>query len=205
MAVSLFLKSLTIGILMSVPVGPIAILCIHRTIKGGRMHGLVSGLGAATADGIYSLIAVLGLGIISNFLIREQMWVRVIGGILLIYIGVKVFLSEPVERKTLSSDPAYFRNFISAFVLTVTNPLTFWAFAAIFAGLGLVGKDINHVSAGLIVAGIFVGAMLWWFILSNIANILRGILEHKMLKLLNRFIGVIILCFGVFVLVSLVI
>lgn len=205
MGISLFLKSLMIGFLMCLPLGPIAVLCIHRTLKGGRMHGLVSGLGAATADALYSLIAVLGLGIISNFLVKEQMWVRVIGGILLIYIGVRIFLSQPAKKETPAGDQPYFRNFISAFVLTLTNPLTFWALAAIFAGLGLVGEDINHVSAGLIVAGIFVGATLWWFILSNIANMLRGILEHGMLKLLNRIIGILIVCFGVFVLVSLVI
>jgi len=168
---ALFFEGLLAGFLMCVPVGPVALLLIHRTLKGGRIDGLISGFGAATADALYSLIAVLGLGAVSSLLIKEQLWLRLGGSIFLMIVGTKVFLSDPSEKTGSANRPAHISNLVSAFVLTLTNPLAFIAFTGVFAGLGLVNRNVDYASGGLLVAGVFVGAALWWFTLSNLVNI----------------------------------
>jgi threonine/homoserine/homoserine lactone efflux protein len=203
MDIALFFKGIAVGFLMSTPVGPIAVLCIQRTLNQGKIHGMVSGLGAATADVIYSLIAVCGLTFITNFLIKEQIWLRLGGGIFLCYMGLRVFWSKPVQRAVSGNNISYIGNYVSAFFLTLANPATFLAFAAIFAGLGLVGAAGHYASAGLLIGGVFIGSGLWWFILSGVTGIFLEKLGYSRLASLNKISGIIIAGFGLFILLSL--
>jgi threonine/homoserine/homoserine lactone efflux protein len=200
---SLFVEGIVVGFLMSTPVGPIAVLCIQRTLNQGKIHGIVSGLGAATADAIYSFIAVFGLTVISNFLSREQIWLRLGGGIFLCYMGLRVFRTKPVQRVASGNDISYMSNYVSAFFLTLANPATFLAFAAIFAGLGLASTTRHYVSAGLLIAGVFIGSGLWWCILSGATGIFLKKLGYGKLALPNKISGIIITAFGLFILLSL--
>ncbi len=200
---SLFLEGIVVGFLIATPIGPIAVLCIQRTLNQGRIHGIVSGLGAATADAIYSFIAVFGLTFILNFLAKEQMWLRLGGGIFLCYMGLRVFRSRPVQRTTSGNNISYVGNYVSAFFLTLANPATFLAFAAIFAGLGLVSAAGHYMSAGLLIAGVFVGSGLWWLTLSGITGIFLKKLGYSRLASLNKISGIIIAGFGLFILLSL--
>jgi len=204
MNIGLFLKGLVIGFLMSIPVGPIAVLCIQRTLNKGKLHGMVSGLGAATADAIYSFIAALGLTFISNFLIKEQLWLRLVGGIFLCYMGARVLLSKSKQRSAPSDSTSYARDFLSALFLTLTNPITFFSFAAIFAGLGLVRMIESQIDALILVAGVFVGAGLWWLILSGITATFLGNLLYSRPAWLNKVSGIIIIIFGLFILITLI-
>lgn len=204
MNIGLFFKGLVVGFLISTPVGPIGVLCIQRTLNKGKLHGIVSGLGAATADAIYGFIAAFGLTFISNFLVKEQMWLRLVGGIFLCYMGVRVFLSKSEQRTAPADSTSYVRDYVSVFFLTLTNPITFLAFAATFAGLGLVNLIEHHIAALLLVAGIFVGAGLWWLILSSItATFLRKLLYSRP-AWLNKISGIVIIVFGLFVLLTLI-
>jgi threonine/homoserine/homoserine lactone efflux protein len=205
MNIGVFLKGLFVGFLMSTPVGPIAVLCIQRTLSKGKLHGIVSGLGAATADAIYGFVAAFGLTFVSNFLVKEQMWLRLVGGIFLCYMGVKVFLFKSEQRSAPTDSTSYVRDFLSAFFLTLTNPITFFAFAATFAGLGLVRMIEHHLAALLLVAGIFVGAGLWWLIVSAITATFLGRLLYNRPAWLNKISGIVIVVFGLFVLLSLII
>lgn len=205
MYISLFLKGLFVGFLISTPVGPIAVLCIQRTLNRGRLHGIVSGLGAATADVVYSFVAAFGLAFISNFIIEERLWLRLVGGIFICYMGVRVLLSKSGRRVVPGDSPSYVRDYISAFFLTLTNPVTFLAFAAIFAGLGLVSTVERHITALLLVAGVFVGAGLWWLILNCIAATFLGKLLYSKPVWLNRVPGTVIIVFGLFILLTLII
>jgi len=205
MNIGVFLKGLFVGFLMSTPVGPIAVLCIQRTLNKGKLHGIVSGLGAATADAIYGFVAAFGLTFVSNFLVKEQMWLRLVGGIFLCYMGVKVFLFKSEQRFAPTDSTSYVRDFLSAFFLTLTNPITFFAFAATFAGLGLVRMIEHHLAALLLVAGIFVGAGLWWLILSAITATFLGKLLHSRPAWLNKISGIVIVVFGLFVVLTLII
>lgn len=204
MNIGLFFKGLVIGFLISVPVGPIGVLCIQRTLNKGKLHGIVSGLGAATADAVYGFIAAFGLTFVSNFLVKEQIWLRLAGGIFLCYIGVKVFLLRLERRTATRNSTSYFTDYVSMLFLTLANPITFFAFAAIFASLGLVNLIEHHISALLLVAGVFVGAGLWWLILSGIAATFLGKLLYNRPAWLNKISGVVIIVFGLFVLLSLI-
>jgi len=204
MNIGLFFKGLGVGFLISTPVGPIGVLCIQRTLNKGRLHGIVSGLGAATADALYGFVAAFGLTFISNFLVKEQMWLRLVGGIFLCYMGVKVFMSKSKQRTDAGESTSYVRDYFSMFFLTLANPITFFVFAATFAGLGLVNLIEHHIAALLLVAGVFVGAGLWWLMLSGItATFLRKLLYSRP-AWLNKISGLIIIVFGLIVLLTLI-
>lgn len=205
MDITLFLKGILIGFLISTPVGPIAVLCIKRTLNEGRIHGIVSGLGAATADAIYGFIAASSLTFISSFLVKEQVWLRLLGGLLLCYMGVKIFRSKLVQRVVSGDGASYFSNYISALLLTLANPGTLVAFAAVFSGLGMVKVRVHYASAGLLVVGVFVGSGIWWFILNSIAGVFSEKMDYFKLSWLNKISGIIIAVFGLFILLSLVI
>ena len=204
MNIGIFFKGLVVGFLISTPVGPIGVLCIQRTLNKGKLHGIVSGLGAATADAIYGFIAAFGLTFISNFMVKEQLWLRLVGGIFLCYIGVRAFLFKSEQRTAPGDSTSYVRDYVSMFFLTLANPITFFAFAATFAGLGLVNLIEHHIAALLLVAGVFVGAGLWWLILSGITATFLGKLLYSRPAWLNKISGIVIVVFGLFVLLTLI-
>ena len=120
----LFFKGFAIGLMVAVPVGPIGLLCVNRALFKGAVYGLLSGLGVATADAIAAGIAVLGLTLVSGFLLEQQLWFRLIGGFFLCYLGVKIFSTTPLERAASAKDGSLVRAYVSTFLLTFSNPLT---------------------------------------------------------------------------------
>jgi len=199
-----FVKGVIIGLSIAVPVGPIGILCIRRTLTQGRIVGFLSGLGAATADAFYGAIAGFGLTFLSNLLVGQQTGLRLIGGGLLCIIGVKTFLSKPTERKDSVAGNSRWRAYLSTLVLTLTNPMTILFFAAIFAGL-VVGTGGDHYfSAGILVLGVFIGSASWWLVLSGFTGLLHGLFNFRRMQWLNRISGLIIIGFGLAAFLSLV-
>ncbi len=157
---STLLTGLIIGFSVAAPVGPIGVLCIRRTLADGRVVGFVSGLGAATADAAYGCVAAFGLTWVSDLLVEQQAWLRLVGGVFLLYLGIKAFLEKPAEREagaargsrpSMSVAGAY----ASTLGLTLTNPTTILSFAAIFVGLGLVDASEGYLSAVVLVVGVF--------------------------------------------------
>jgi len=204
MDITFLLRGLAIGFSIAAPVGPIGVLCIRRTLAEGRASGLVSGLGAATADAIYGCIAGFGLTFISTFLVSQQAWLRLIGGVFLCYLGLKTLLAKPVEQAVLDKRNGLVAAYASTFFLTLTNPMTIISFAAIFAGLGLASASGDYASAGVLVLGVFIGSALWWLILSGGVGIYRKKFNPKGLQWVNRMSGAIITGFGLFALLSLI-
>jgi len=200
-------RGLIIGFSIAAPVGPIGVLCIQRTLARGRICGLLSGLGAATADGTYGLIAGFGLTFISSFLIGQQLWIRLIGGVFLLYLGLRTILSKPAQPERARATTAKGENLLAAYLstlfLTLTNPLTILSFVAIFAGIGVGGANRSYTSAAVLVLGVFGGSALWWVILSSGVSILRTKLNTQALDWVNRISGAIIITFGVLALLSL--
>ena len=197
------IKGLIIGLSIAVPVGPIGILCIRRTLTQGRVVGFLSGLGAATADAFYGAVAGFGLTFLSNFLIGQQTWLRLVGGVILCYLGIRTFLSKPAEQGASVEENSLWNAYLSTFFLTLTNPMTILFFAAVFAGLGVGSAGDHYVSAGILVLGVFIGSALWWLILSGFTGLLRGMFNPKRLQWLNRISGLIIIGFGLFAFLSL--
>ena len=200
MDISFFLRGLIIGLSIAAPVGPIGVLCIRRTLAEGRLSGFVSGLGAATADGLYGCVAAFGLTFIANFLVSQQFWFRLVGGTFLLYLGIKTFLTKPEEGPELAIHHGLVSAYSSTLLLTLTNPMTILSFAAIFAGLGLVNTAPNYTSAGLTVMGVFLGSSCWWLFLSSGIAILRSRFKPSGMRWINRISGLIITAFGVFAL-----
>src|SRR5258708_21954065 len=104
MDLNFFMRGLFIGFSIAAAVGPIGLLCIHRTLSKGFWYGLVTGLGAATADATYGSIAGFGLTIITTFLVGQLRWIHLLGGLFLVYLGCKTLFSKPAERS--ASAPA---------------------------------------------------------------------------------------------------
>jgi threonine/homoserine/homoserine lactone efflux protein len=200
----LFFRGLVIGFSIAAPVGPIGILCIRRTLSDGRSLGLVSGLGAATADAMYGCVAGFGLTFISGLLIDQQMWLRLFGGLFLCYLGVKTLLSKPAEQAAKVGGSGLLGAYASTFLLTLTNPLTILSFAAIFAGLGLANTSGNYASAMMLVLGVFLGSASWWLLLSGGVGLFRDKFNTQGLLWVNRISGVIITIFGMIALGGLV-
>ena len=202
MEITYLLYGLLIGFSIAAPVGPIGILCIKRTLSSGRLIGLVSGLGAASADALYGCVAAFGLTFIANFLINQQLWLRLVGGLFLCYLGIKTFISNPSTEAVQPQQLTVLGAYGSTFFLTLTNPVTILSFAAIFAGLGLVEGGINYASAAAIVLGVFLGSAVWWFFLSGITSLFRERVSVNGLRWVNRISGLIILGFGITALIT---
>ena len=191
-----FLRGLLIGFSIAAPVGPIGVLCIRRTLAEGRLAGFLSGMGAASADMVYGAVAAFGLTAIQNLLLSQSTWLSIVGGIFLLYLGIKTFFSKPAEQAAKSSRGGLFGAYLTTFFLTITNPITILSFIAIFAGLRLGETDGNYVSAALMVLGVFLGSAAWWLTLSTGVSFLREKFTPTLLAWVNRLAGVIIFAFG---------
>lgn len=200
----LWLRSLIIGLSIAAPVGPIGLLCIRRTLADGRRAGLMTGLGAAFADGVYGAVAAFGLSAVSAFLIDQQNVMRIGGGLFLIYLGLGILRSKPAERAADSNrsesgaGSSDLGMLFSTFFLTLTNPMTILSFIAIFSGLGLAGGVASYGAAAplLTVAGVFTGSALWWLMLTFALSRLKVLSRPGNLIWINRLSGLIILVFG---------
>ena len=200
---SFLVKGLVIGFSIAAPVGPIGVLCIRRTLAEGRISGFVSGMGAATADAMYGCVAGFGITYISSFLIGQQFWFRLIGALFLAYLGVKAFLSKPAEAPSKVAGKGLAGAYASTLFLTLTNPVTILAFAAIFAGLGLGDSGGDYTSGMLLVVGVFLGSAAWWLFLSTGVGLFRAWFDGPRLRWVNRLSGVIIAGFGCLAFLSL--
>lgn len=202
MNIEFFIKGLVIGLAIAAPVGPIGVLCIRRTLADGRLVGLLTGMGAATADGVYGAIAAFGLTAVTDLMTGQGPWLGLVGGLFLIYLGTRTFMAAPAESAMAATPGALFAIFSSTFVLTLTNPTTILSFVAIFAGLGLGNTAGDYAAASLMVIGVFLGSALWWLGLSGAVSIFRGRVGSRAMRAINRLSGLLIGGFGVGALVS---
>ena len=199
-----FVRGIIIGLAIAVPVGPVGILCVQRTLSQGASYGLVSGLGAAVADTIYGIIAALGVRLFSSFLVGHQAAFRLIGAAFLTYIGIKSLVRDPFKRNASMSVAlmSYVKDFTSSFALTLTNPLTILAFISIFASFGLADPKEDYLATTLLIVGVFAGAAIWWLFLAGLAWRLRDKFTQRTVRWLHTIAGVLLLCFAAGVLVS---
>ncbi len=202
MGLRAFIEGLIVGIVVAIPIGPVGFLCAQRTLLEGRLHGLTSGLGAASADALYASLAAFGLTIISDFMVEQQLWLRVLGGIFLCIIGIRAFVSKAARKQISSDGMRHVNNFGSAFFVTLSNPMTFIMLTGAFAGLGLVSSRTGYASAGSLVAGVFAGSMLWWLLLSVSVGIFHKKIGDDKLCLLGNIFGAILTVLGLLVILS---
>jgi threonine/homoserine/homoserine lactone efflux protein len=189
----LVIKGLIAGLAISAPVGPVNIFCISRALAKGHKAGLIAGLGAAAADTIYGAIAGFSIAYIIDFLVREEFWIRLVGGSLLILIGIVYFFRPPKVLEPQRGESG--SDFLGAFLLNLTNPTTVLSFLAVLAALH-IGED-RGLRALYLVGGIFTGGMAWWIFLALISSRFRGNFDKRSMRTMNRIAGCAIGAFGI--------
>jgi threonine/homoserine/homoserine lactone efflux protein len=191
----LFLKGLAFGFILAATVGPMWVLCFRRTIAHGALAGLASGMGIAVADGLYGAVAAFGLTAISGFLLQHSFPIGLVGAAFLVYLGTKTLMAKPSLDGATESEVSLGKAFLSTLGLTLANPPTILAFAAIFAGLGLAA-NLDYRSASLVVLGVFLGSAAWWIVLAAGAGWLRGRIGPALFRAINIVSGLTILGFA---------
>jgi threonine/homoserine/homoserine lactone efflux protein len=192
----LFIQGIIVGLTLAVPVGPISLVCIQRTVAGGRLHGIISGLGVATADSFYAAVAFLGLTSVSGLIIGHQSLFRLLAGIVLILVGIQVFRSVPARVSEGDGQKPYLQDYLSLLAIAAANPLTIIFFITILPGFGVVAQGTTVIAAVPFVAGIFLGSSVWWIILCGSLGSVRSRLGTDNLRWINRISGILIACFG---------
>ena len=199
-SIEIFLKGLIVGLIVSAPMGPIGVLCVQKTINKGRFQGFMSGLGAATADTSYAVLAAFGVTFITDFLTEHQLFFQIAGVATLLYLGFKMLLKNPIGEYRYYRSPkrsGLIGDYISVFFLTASNPLTIIFFGAAFSMLNLM-SDGNSFNDGMpLVSGILCGAVLWWFTLTYVVDIFRKHFRLRSIVWLNRISGIIIIVLSI--------
>ncbi len=206
MFLDLLWKGIIIGLSASIPLGPIGVLCIQRTLNKGRKSGFISGLGAAAADGFYAIVAGFSVSIVIDYLTEYQLILRIIGSIVLFFLGYKLITTNPavqLRNQLKKKRKGLFGDFISIFALTISNPITVFVFAAVFAGFHVLDPDTPKHSVLILIFGILLGASTWWFTLSSVVSIFKDKFRLRRLLLINRIAGVLVIAFGGFIIATL--
>ena len=188
------LTGLALGFSIAAPIGPIGVLCIQRTLRGGWAVGLASGLGAATADAAYGAVAAFGVTTLSGLLVRNQTWIGWIGGAFLVWLGIRA-LTVPVAEAAGTPDTRPAAAYASTLALTLANPATVLSFAAAFSAMHL-GAPRGWASAASLVAGVLAGSSLWWGLLCGGVSLARSRLDDRWIRALNRASGALLIVFG---------
>jgi threonine/homoserine/homoserine lactone efflux protein len=198
-----FLKGFIIGFSLPIPIGPVGILCIRRTLTYGKLYGFLTGLSAAISDMAYSIVAAFGITLVSNFISQYQHEIRLVGGVVLLVLGYRTFRPHPVkEEASVKPAIAPALAFFSTFLVTFTNPMALFAYAAVFAGVGIQGLVHNQSAGALFVAGIFLGSLSWFSVLTFLSRFFKEKITTRGLALVNRVAGSLLMLFGMLALWS---
>jgi threonine/homoserine/homoserine lactone efflux protein len=197
-----FARGLALGLAVAAPVGPMSLLCMRQTLARGFWPGFVSGLGIATADGVYGAVAALGLVALTDLLIGQQPWLRIVGGLAMLWLGIGAVRARPAEaRATVDSGGGLIRSYAATFALTLMNPSTILSFAALFAGMGLGsgGGEASGSTVGplALVAGVFVGSAAWWLVVTGGISVARTRLSTRIQRGITVAAGLALAGFGV--------
>lgn len=205
MSIELVIKGFLAGLMVSVPLGPIGVLCIQRTINKGRMSGVMSGLGATLADTVFAVVAGLGITFIIRFIEEQQVYLKFLGGVVVLLLGIYLFTSNPIAqvRAARRGQQRLSRDLFSVFLLTLTNPLTVFFFIAFFAGLNLTSDKLELMHIGQVVLGVLLGSATWWFSLTGTVNLFRHRFRLKNIWWMNKVTGVVLVVLGAAVIIGL--
>ena len=198
------IEGITIGLCTSIPVGPIAILIIQRTLQKGRLHGFFSGLGAATSDTFYALLAIVGLSVVLSFIEENKLIIQIVGSAIMMIFGIYIFFQNPAKNieKSKSEKSSYWVDYITSFSLTLSNPLMIFLYIGLFAQYNFVTSESHFLEIAIGICSVFVGAGLWWFLLTLLASIFRKRFNIRGLWILNKATGLLIFVIALVALIS---
>ena len=201
---STIVEGILIGLCTSIPVGPIAILIIQRTLQKGRMHGFTSGLGAATSDTFYALLAIVGLSVVLSFIEENKLIIQIIGSAIMVIFGVYIFFQNPAKNieKSKTDKSSYWQEYLTAFFLTLSNPLMIFLYIGLFAQYNFISSESHFIEIAIGICSVFLGAALWWFLLTLLASIFRKRFNIRGLWILNKATGILISVIALVALIS---
>lgn len=195
---SLLPAAILIGITIAAPVGPITVLYVRRALSNGWRSGMATALGAASADAVYAAIAAFGLTFLSATLVSLQTPVRLVGGLFLLYLGIRIFRTHPADQAAQALTGSLSRDYLSTLFLTLTNPMTILIFAGVFTGAGLATFNEGGQSCpAALVAGVFIGSILWAGSLVTAAALFRARFTPRAMLWVNRISGGVIILFAI--------
>ena len=196
-----FLKAILIGLAASIPLGPLGIVCIQKTLSKGRWAGFAVGVGSSIADTFYAAIALFSVSFISEFLDRNYNWVMLIGGIIIVLIGLQIALKNPIKdlrrpsAEVLSS--RHIREVGRGLLMTITNPGALVLMLGLFAFFHLdMGESYSTYDVLFVLSGILLGTAAWWFLLSSGISLFRKRFRLRQMLIINRISGIIIALLG---------
>ncbi len=193
-------RGFIIGLLVSLPMGPLNMLTIQRTLNRGRWHGFVTGLGAMLSDIIYAFITLVGLSFVSDFITGYESELQGLGSIILILFGIGVYRTNPLKEwkpDRIAGETRYVKDFLSAFLLTFSNVAIILVYVALYARFSF--NPLPH-GWGSLLAGMgafIIAALSWWFLLALFVSRLRKHFNRRGLVLLNRTVGSVLMLVGV--------
>ncbi|MBT3400800.1 MAG: LysE family transporter [Rhodospirillaceae bacterium] len=208
----ILIQGFVFGFFLALPVGPVGVLCVQRTLSQGRMHGLISGLGAAFGDALYGAVAAFGISAVEDWITGHQGALRLVGGVVLLLLALRTVAAmvrahpvtdgsdEKIQRRIETH--SLVKDFLSTFMLAITNPITFIAFAGLLATLGFTEAGRSIGNASILVAGVFAGSALWWIALSTTANLFRPIVDGSYQLWMDRIVASVLAGFGIYALVT---
>ena len=208
----ILIQGFVFGFFLALPVGPVGVLCVQRTLSQGRMHGLISGLGAAFGDALYGAVAAFGISAVEDWITGHQGALRLVGGVVLLLLALRTVAAmvrahpvtdgsdEKIQRRIETH--SLVKDFLSTFMLAITNPITFIAFAGLLATLGFTEAGRSIGNASILVAGVFAGSALWWIALSTTANLFRPIVDGSYQLWMDRIVASGLAGFGIYALVT---
>lgn len=201
---STIVEGITIGLCTSIPVGPIAILIIQRTLQKGRLHGFFSGLGAASSDTFYALLAIVGLSVVLSFIEENKLIIQIAGSAIMMIFGIYIFFQNPAKNieKSKGEKSSYWVDYITSFSLTLSNPLMIFLYIGLFAQYNFVTSESHFIEIAIGIISVFVGAGLWWFLLTLLASIFRKRFNIRGLWILNKATGCLIFVIALVALIS---
>jgi len=193
--IDIIYKGILIGIMVSAPMGPIGLLCVQRTLNKGQWHGFFSGVGAACSDLLYAGIVCLGMGIVMDFIENNRDVLQIIGSVFLLVFGIYTFRSNPSKQLHKPKDQvnSISQDIISAFFLTLSNPLIIFFYLVLFSRFNFISHTEKLFSMLLGLLFIFAGALLWWFLLTFFVGKLRKVINVRRLWLINKIVGIAII------------
>ncbi|MBQ8646459.1 MAG: LysE family transporter [Bacteroidales bacterium] len=196
--ITALVKGFIVGLGASIPLGPLGVLCVQKTLGSGRNSGFITGLGASVSDTFYAAISLMGLAFIQNLIDENIYWVMLFGGLVIMYIGVKIYLTNPIKQiRQKNKNKRHVEDFFEALFMTVTNPGAIFLILGLFAAVGInVGESVSKGALITTLWGVFAGSAAWWFTLSTTINVFRKRFRIKQLMMINRISGIVIFVLG---------
>lgn len=192
-------KGILVGLFVSVPMGPIGMLCVQRTLNRGQLHGLITGLGATTSDLLYTIISLFFLSFVDPFIEKYRLIIQLTVSIILIVFGYFIYNSHPSAQPKPSEGKSnsLFNDFITSFGLTLSNPLVLLVLIALFAKFDFLSNESTLSTITIGISSILFGATMWWTTLTFLISRFKNKMSLKGLRVINMITGIVIITIGI--------